>query len=544
MELFDYQQATIDMIWTRLYQRSDLRPVVDLPTGSGKSVVIAAFVMDALDRFPGTKVLILAHQKELVEQDADKLATFGVEHGVYCNGLGRKETGDVVVGSIQSVARHPELFGAVDVLIVDEAHRINTENEGQYRQVYTYLKEQQPGMRIIGFTATPFRTGAGWLFGEGKLFNSIVKGITIFDLQEEGRLVRLTSKATQTRLDTDGVKVSHGDFVEKDLEAKLDVKVLNNRVIDEVIERAADRRSWIVFCAGVAHAQHVAEVLNDKGIPSACVTGQTPDIERSEILARFKKGELRAVTNCNVLTTGFDAPNVDLLVMLRPTLSPVLYVQMMGRGLRTIKDENGNTLWEKKKDCLVLDFAANVLRHGPIIDVDPMSQENMFSHGKGEGKGVAPAKVCPECFEIVPISTMECPSCHHSFRKDEEENTYASLSLVDPNGTEVFELVTWDWGIYANTRGSLSFMCELLTADRRFVVFYPVSERMNGLMWRIIKTFHVDGRGLWPIHQYMDETVRRLNEQGQVYGRRIRGHYNERHFFTVTNWDYDKRKEA
>jgi DNA repair protein RadD len=209
----------------------------------------------------------------------------------------------------------------------------------------------------------------------------------------------------------------------------VDTKDKNAKVVREIIKLGAERKSWLIFCAGVAHAQHIAEALVAQGIIAECVTGETPSNERDRMLTEFKAGTIRALTNANVLTTGFDAPMIDLIAMLRPTMSPGLYVQMAGRGLRIAKG---------KTDCLVLDFAGVVEQHGPITAVRPPPK-------KGDKVGEAPVKVCDNCQEICHLSVRECPACGTPF--PEPVRPALKLSHLDIMGVEGTDLdvTAWTW---------------------------------------------------------------------------------------------------
>ena len=218
-----------------------------------------------------------------------------------------------------------------------------------------------------------------------------------------------------------------GEYIESELQAAVDTDDNNYSVVREVIKFGADRKSWLFFCAGVHHAQHVRDVLHEFGINAACVTGDTPKTERAQILADYKAGRIRALTNANVLTTGFDAPCIDLIAMLRPTMSPSLYVQMAGRGLRIAPG---------KKDCLVLDFAGVVEAHGPITNVQPPKKNS-------EGNGEAPVKVCDNCGELCALAIRQCPACGHEF--PEPVRKELALHNHDIMGVEGDELEVTEW---------------------------------------------------------------------------------------------------
>jgi DNA repair protein RadD len=196
---------------------------------------------------------------------------------------------------------------------------------------------------------------------------------------------------------------------------------------------ARGRRSWLFFCSGVEHSKHIADELNWRGITAETVTGDTPKKERERILKDFRSGKIRALTNANVLTTGFDHPDLDLIVMLRPTMSVVLYIQMAGRGMRPKSHTD---------HCLVLDFAGNVARHGPITNVEPPERAS-------EGGGAPPVKVCPECQELVHPSTKICPACEYVF--PEKEKPQLKLRNDDIMGLEGTDMAIESWSWCAHT---------------------------------------------------------------------------------------------
>jgi DNA repair protein RadD len=180
----------------------------------------------------------------------------------------------------------------------------------------------------------------------------------------------------------------------------------------------------------VQHAQHVAEALRQQGVAAECVTGETPKKERERILTDFKAGRLRALTNANVLTTGFDYPDIDVVVMMRPTMSASLYVQMAGRGMR-VKSHTDH--------CLVLDFAGVVEMHGPITNVQPPKKS------AGDGEGEAPVKVCDACGELVHISAMTCPACGAAFPEPvKKAMVLRNDDIMGLEGKEL-EVSAWAW---------------------------------------------------------------------------------------------------
>lgn len=431
--LRDYQQKAIDQLYAWFEAGHEGNPCLVLPTGAGKSHIIAALVKDALQQWPETRVLMLTHQKELIEQNAEKLRQHwpNAPMGIYSASLGRRcLTEPITYAGIQSLAKRAKDLGHVDIAIIDECHAINTEQTGTYRRVLSELTAINPHLRVIGLTASPYRLGQGMIHeGGNALFSALIEPVSIEELVHRGHLTKLRSKHTSLTLDTSGVKKHGGEFVASRLEAAVDTGHNNTFAVHEMLKRGADRRSWLVFCAGISHAQHVSNMLNANGILTECVTGGASKTERERILREFKSGRIRCVTSVNVLTTGFDAPCVDLIAFLRPTLSPGLYYQMAGRGLR-VADE--------KTDCLVLDFAGNVARHGPITAIEPPKKAR-------KGDGLAPTKTCPKCDEIVTPNTRTCPNCGHEWPAPEQQETPMSLANDDIMGLEPTEMAVTGW---------------------------------------------------------------------------------------------------
>ena len=399
--LRDYQQRTIDQLYA-WFEKHTGNPCLVLPTGSGKSHIIAALCKDAVQQWPSTKILMLTHVKELIEQNAEKMRQHwaGAPLGIYSAGIGKRDLGEpITFAGIQSVRTKAADLGHIDLVIVDECHLISHKNEGGYRTLLNDLKAINPNLRVVGLTASPYRLGHGLITDEPAIFHDLIEPVSIEELVFKGHLSVLRSKVTTSKLDTTGVKKRGGEFIEAELQKAVDTQQNNENVVAEVIRLAGDRKSWLFFCAGINHAKNVSISLRDQGIKSACITGETSKTDRERIINEFKSGKIKALTNANVLTTGFDAPNIDLIAMLRPTMSPGLYVQMAGRGMR-IKDHTDH--------CLVLDFAGVVNTHGPITAVQPPKKA-------GTGSGEMPVKVCSNCDELCAISAKSCPACGHDF---------------------------------------------------------------------------------------------------------------------------------
>jgi DNA repair protein RadD len=430
--LRDYQQRTIDQLYAWFEAGNTGNPCLVLPTGSGKSHIIAALCKDALQSWPETRILMLTHVKELIEQNAQKMREHwpGAPMGIYSASIGKRQLGEpITFAGIQSVRTKLKELGHVDLCIIDECHLVSHKNEGGYRTLLAELLLINPAMRVIGLTATPYRLGHGLITDKPALFDALLEPVSIEELIFKGHLATLRSKVTKSKLDTSGVHKRGGEFIESELQAAVDNDDLNSAVVREVIKLAGDRKAWLFFCTGVDHARHVAEVLNDYGVVADCVTGETPKKERAQMLADFKAGKIRALTNANVLTTGFDYPDIDLIAMMRPTMSASLYVQMAGRGLRPKSHTD---------HCLVLDFAGVVETHGPITAVQPPKKGSL-------GDGEAPVKVCDECGELCPISVQVCPACGSSFPEPvAKAMTLRNDDIMGIEGTDM-EITSWFW---------------------------------------------------------------------------------------------------
>lgn len=401
----DYQAKAIADLWQWFKDRKGdgltHNPLLEAPTGAGKSLLIAMIVKDMLEKFGGRRVLILTHQKELIQQNFEKLVAIYPESepGIYSASLGKKQTDNkVLFCGIQSVYNKAHKLGDFSLILIDECHLIPKSGSGMYRRFITDMNTICGKVPVIGLTATPYRLDSGYLHkGKDALFTDIAVSIDINELLDAGYLSRLTTKKVAFTIDTSTVHKRGGEFITDELEAVVD-DVTEEALLDAV-PRIADRKTGLVFCVTVKHAHHVSVWLNENGVSCAVVSGETPAKERDRLLQQLKQGKIKCLANVNCLTTGVDVPNIDYLIMLRPTASPGLYVQMAGRGLR---------IAEGKTDCLVLDYAGNINRHGPI------DQIQIREKGEGKGDGEAPVKVCPECESIVHASLRYC-ECGYEF---------------------------------------------------------------------------------------------------------------------------------
>lgn len=411
MNLYPYQTAASQAVDAALAQ-GDTGVLLVMPTGAGKTLVISDMAHRWLTAWPETRIAVLAHTKELVEQNAEKFDRYwraktgqAAPPGIYCAGLKRKDTeSPILFASIQSVYKRAMALGMFDVLIIDEAHHIPTaKDEGIWKQFLTDAQRANPNVRTVGLSATPYRMRSGTIVGPDALLKRIVHETSVLDLINNGYLSPLICKGSDHAANPTGLHVRQGEYVAAEMDALMNQDSLIQGAVADMIRLGSDRKSWIVFCASVAHAEHVHQALNESSVSAAMVTGKTPARERDEIIRLFKSGHFQALCNVNVLTEGFDHPGIDLVALLRPTKSPGLYYQMVGRGLRKSPG---------KTDCLVLDFAGVIAEHGPI---DMLRAKDKFPSARdGEAPTKeAPTKECPDCKTIVHAAALTCPECSY-----------------------------------------------------------------------------------------------------------------------------------
>jgi DNA repair protein RadD len=407
MILRPYQAAAIDAVFDWARTRPGQHPLLVLPTGAGKTAVMSGLVRRVREAESSARVLLLAHRRELLEQAVATAWKMFPPHevGLYGDGLGRKDTAQpIIVASIQSLMRDPYVLSKharpIDVVLVDECHMVNDKAEGGFRKTLAGLMRVNPATLIVGLTATPYRMKTGLLHeGEDALFSGIAYEVPMRRLLEAGYLCPIRPRGTTQRLSTEGVAV-RGDYVPSALAAAVDVDATTRAIVSECVAAFQDRRSWLVFGCSVEHITHLADAFRAAGVRAQAVWGDMDARDRTAAIAAHKSGELTCAVTCDLLTVGYDNPSIDAIAMCRPTKSPGLYSQMAGRGLRIAPG---------KVDCLVLDFAGNVLAHGPVDTLN----ERIVGRRPSE-PGVAPAKECPSCQALVAAGASVC-SCGHEF---------------------------------------------------------------------------------------------------------------------------------
>jgi len=418
-----YQKEAVDACFQAL-KKEEKDTVISAPTGSGKSHIIAELCHRAIQNWD-CHIMVIAHRKELLQQNAGKIVASGNGYkvGIYSAGLKEKDVSSrIICAGIQSVHKRAHEFGKRNFVIVDEAHLIPTKSIGLYRKFLSELRHHQR-VRMAGLTATPYRTGEGSLYGtqDEQLFGSMCYEVPLKRLIDEGYLSNVVSSPVETEWDTSQLKLRNGDFVTRQMQDLFDDNDKTAKACSEIIKSCVDRKSVLIFAASLQSADVIDyHISGATGERVEVITGDTPQLFRAQWLEDFKSRKLKWLINVDVLTTGFDAPCIDAIAIVRSTASAGLFAQMCGRGFR---------VYPGKLNFLLMDFGQNLLRHGPIDAID---------YGKPKGKGEpgdAPFKECPKCGNKVGTSVRVCENCGYKFPttdKHEEESDKLSPLLSNP----------------------------------------------------------------------------------------------------------------
>jgi len=424
IQLRPYQSDAIGQLYDWFGSNKEGNPIVSACVGAGKSVMIAKICKDAAHGFdkPG-RVLVVVPSKELAEQNHEKIALLGtgLRIGIMSASMGRKDyihDKDVVLGTVGTLAKRAERLGFFDLVLIDECHLVSRIDAGMYRDLIRGLKRNNHALRVIGWTGTPFRGNGIWLTeGEHRLFSDIAARITMQDLLKLSFLSPLRVSPPVIRISGEGVTVRNGDYIVSQLAQRLDKPEITKKIAGEIYETGKDRRKWLVFCCTVEHAEHMAVELKSLGVACAVISANTPKAERAETIRRFRAGNIRAICNVAVLTTGFDVPEVDLIALVRNTKSPVLYTQIAGRGMR---------ISPHKQDCLWLDFTDTTALLGPVDEIRGRAETK-----KDEKGGKAPFKICDLCGTNNSAGASKCKECNKPFPEPAPKiNTFSSQASI------------------------------------------------------------------------------------------------------------------
>lgn len=426
MRARDYQQHAADAVWDYFVDNSG-HPLVLMPTGTGKSIVPPLFIQRMFRAYPGSRVMLATHVETLIAQNFEKLIAFWptAPAGIFSAGLNRKDVGlPITFGGVQSMWTCPELFGHVDILFIDEAHLVSPKESGMYAALIAGLQKVNPQLKIIGLTATGWRTDNGALV-DGGIFTDIAVDMTTTEswnyFVDAGYLSPLYSKRTALHIDADGVAIAGRDYNLKQLAAHVDHEHITRQAIQEMLWWGdTERRDcWMVFATGVNHCEHVRDMLEEYGVNAVAVHSKSKNPDK--LLADFKAGRYRAAVSMNKLTTGVDIPQIDLIGVMRHTLSSNLWVQMLGRGTRPVyapgydlNDWRGRlaaiAAGPKPNGCRVCDFVRNTENLGPInAPIIPQRRK------KKGGGGAPPIRVCEKCGTYCHPSVRFCTHCGFEF---------------------------------------------------------------------------------------------------------------------------------
>ena len=426
LKLRSYQREAVDRVKQAFDQRKGFT-LIQAATGAGKTIIFCTLIKELLQTSPYLRIAVLAHRRELAAQAQDKLLSIWPEApiGIACSSLSKKSElkNKVTIGTIQTLARQSKIT-PFNIIIIDEVHRLPTkEKDSQFGNFLKAMLDLNGGLQVLGVTATPYRLGHGYIFGKycktpwANWFDKLSYTIGISRLQEESFLSPYHYMISDSDLqhDLEGLSSSEfGDYRIDQLEKVVIRQQHLHSAVKTLMSHAADRKGIVIFCVSIPHAEMLRDELLKVGLSSASVHSEMTITERDNILKAFDDGELRILTNVNVLTEGWDSPRADCVMLCRPTLSTALYVQMVGRGLRRHPG---------KKDCLVLDLAGCFQRHGSIktpivrIDNEPIAPQEETSSERN----------CPECTEIIPLSSATCPYCDRELKPcvvyvDDEQN--------------------------------------------------------------------------------------------------------------------------
>ncbi len=461
-----YQEEAVNSIFDYYAKGGKGNPVIAMPTGTGKSIVIALLIQKIFQQYPFQRVMMVTHVKELIEQNADKLETLwpAAPVGIFSAGLGQKVAGlPITFAGVQSAVKAALMFGKIDLIIIDECHLVSPEDNSSYQKLIKILKEINPKLKVIGLSATPYRLGLG-LITDGGIFTDITYNITgvqaFVQLIDDGFLSPLVPMPTRVQLDLTGVGKRGGEFIDAQLQLAVDKDEITRAAIREALETMTDRKHIMVFASGVQHAENITRVLLEYGQSAVCAHSKMW-AQADENKKQFGLKKYRFIVSNNMLTTGVDYPHVDGIIMLRPTASPGLWVQMLGRGTRVVyyrfpgfditkRDHRLEAIrLGGKENCLVLDFAGNTLRLGPINDPS-------VPRKKGDKTGEIPIKICDMrklvnglgCGAYNHISARWCCGCKSEFKFEIKISATAStrdLVVRDDPVVQIFpvERVTY-----------------------------------------------------------------------------------------------------
>ncbi len=414
----DYQRAAVDAARTKTAAHGNT--ILMLPTGAGKTAVAGFYIGEEAEDQRNARILMLQHTDELVQQNLAAISGITGLRSSIVKASQNDWTGQLVFGSVQTLARANRRadIGHISHLVIDECHRAAAAG---YMDIVNDVRRINPKVKILGLSATPSR-------GDGRslrqTFSNIGYQLKIGTLIARGILVppRTYTMDLGVGEELADIDATAGDFDMRQADKVLNRAVLNDAVVRHWKEKAGDRRT-IFFCSTVDHADAVAAAFRSAGVTAETISGDMAGADRADLIARFDRGDVQVLTNCMVLTEGFDSQPVGCIGILRPMLHKGTFIQAVGRGLRKVDPQRYPGII--KTDCVILDFAGAAIRHGCL-------EQEISLDDDDTDPGTAPYKTCPDCEAEIPLGTGECPFCGHVFtRQVGEKHILTDFELLE-----------------------------------------------------------------------------------------------------------------
>ncbi len=391
-----YQQQFIVDVRSE-FRQNHKRVVGVAPCGAGKTIMTGWMIREVGQR--GKRAIFFVHRQELIKQTSETFKNLGIEHGIISAGYKMRPELPVQIASVQTLVRRLDKIPAPDFLVCDECHHILANS-------YKEILDAYPEAFLLGVTATPQRTGG---INLGEVFSSMVEGPSVNDLIGLGHLTKFKYFSTTESLELHDVRIKFGEFVNADL-AKV---MANQKIIGGIVDnykRLANGKSAICYCVNVKHSKLVAESFKAAGISAAHCDGETPKAARERLVEDFRVGKIKILCNAELFSEGFDVPNMQAVILARPTKSLTLYIQQAMRPMRPDPDD-------PNKVAIIIDHVQNFSRFGLP---DAMHAWSLAPNPLKE-EGSPPLKTCPDCGLVVPAGSRACPDCKYEFVTEEDE---------------------------------------------------------------------------------------------------------------------------
>jgi len=537
-----YQEQMIQTAFEKMRVQPSV--LIQAATGAGKTIVFAEFIKRFLTTYSGFRILCLVHREIIVRQNANKLRSVWPEApiGLACASISSKVDLDmpIVFGSIQTLTSRIEELPMFHLVIVDEAHRLPPKSQAkekpsQYEQVLCRLFEYYPKLRIFGLTATPFRLNWGPIYGNKhkRLSNDEPSRnwFATLDLEISMRYLqslqpddenpdapylcgmRAFVEDKDIGIELTGIKKTAGEFNQGQLSDLMQKTIHLETALAAYKKHRDGRRKCVVFAVDISHAEKLETIFNNAGIPAGCVHSKQKKLDNAEVLEDFDKRDLAVVINVGVMTEGWDSTGVDLILLCRPTMSAALFVQIVGRGLRTHPG---------KTDVLILDLAGNFDRHGPPWAPNLPDYSNP---GKPKEKEQKPDAVCPNCGCENPAGTWCCKFCGEILKISQYQEAKAvelrelnldnMMRLNLPPGVKAGKVTWMEFNPHKTSKGD---ECLKVNVAARL---YKLDGHLGQQQIAATHYYRLDGPGVWYYKKFWKRIVgssapERLDEALQV----------------------------